>query len=89
MPVMTSKVSSFGSLQDRLSAHTPPVAPPPVTHPQPRHVLVEAAPGEWVPGLMAGWWRRDYDGAWIARVVLIEGEAFVVRDMIGGRVRPL
>jgi hypothetical protein len=90
---MTTKVSPFGSLADRLEAQQQrpsATTPAPLTHPQARHVLVQVASGSWVPGLMAGWRRTEGDPHWLGRVVLVEnGGHFIVKDVISTLIRPL
>ncbi len=90
---MTTKVSPFGSLADRLEAQQQrpsATTPAPLTHPQTRHVLVQVASGSWVPGLMAGWRRTEGDPHWLGRVVLVEnGGHFIVKDVISTLIRPL
>ncbi|QIK72067.1 hypothetical protein G7070_07045 [Propioniciclava coleopterorum] len=77
---MTRKVSDFGSLQDRIAA------PQSLSESRAAHVDVELD-GEWTPGLLAGW-RRAADGAWWGRVAVVQGDDFIVLDLIATRVRP-
>ena len=91
---MTGKVSQFGSLTDRLPAQNPPAQPqtpaPALTHLRAGHVLVQMPSGDWVPGLMAGWWRTQGDRHWIARVAHVDTDGdFVVRDVTAFLIRPL
>lgn len=67
---MSNKLSDYGSLADR-TARGNEAASPAVDRPLPAgvHVWVRTDGGE-VAGLLAGW-RRQEDGTWWGRVILV------------------
>ena len=77
---MSSRVSSFGSLSERVRAS------------QPAKPKQERSAHVWVdgdrPGVLLSWQRAD-DGAWTAQVAFIEAPGrLTVEWLPAGRVRP-